>query len=132
MKRIIVTLMIAVGLATLAAASALTPAQAREPVTRDVAAAGAAAATRCADETVVIRGKQTPLRVVVRGASCSKARSLMRTYFHDIATRGCQEHGTARIFAYGHGWDCSFPIPALQIKAFAGCDRAVSAPIPGT
>lgn len=109
-------------LATPAAASALTLAQTREPVTRDMEAAAAAAATHCADETVVIHGKQTPLRVVVRGASCSKARSLIRPYFHDIATKGCQEHGTACIFAYRHGWDCSFPIPALQIKAFAGCD----------
>ena len=150
MKRIIVTPMIAVGLAAPAAASALAPAPAREPVTRDLVAAGAAAATRCSNETVAIHGKQTALRVIVRGASCSKARSLIRTYFHDIATKGCKEHGTACIFVYrgvicayvSKGWTCSLPLyPGESGGDFGGCARQMPPatvrvfarkPIPGT
>jgi hypothetical protein len=80
-------------------------------------------ASGCRNETVTYGGKPILLRFELRSVSCGKAHSLIRTYFHDIATQTCREHGTACIFIYRGWWDCSFPIPALRSKALAGCNK---------
>jgi hypothetical protein len=125
MRRLITILTIAVGLVTPAAALALSL-EAQKAAANNVATARATNATACPNETVAIQGKPTPLRFVLRHVSCSAAHKLIRTYFHDIATQGCQEHGTACIYVYSRGWDCSFPIPALHLAAVAGCDKALA------
>ncbi len=89
-------------------------------------ASGGRVASGCATETVVFSGKPITLRFVVHNVSCRQAHRLIRTYFHDVASHTCRDHGTACIFIYAGGWDCSVPDPALHSKAFAGCDRAAS------
>jgi hypothetical protein len=87
-------------------------------------------ASACAPETVFggrYAGELT-LRFVLRGrVTCSKAHSL--TYFHEMSTQGCRQHGTACIFTYEGGWSCSLPIPALKLKALAGCQTYSGQPV---
>ena len=112
-----------------AAASGLNSSQGHRAVADKVATGRARTTAACACETVAIGGKPTVLRLVVRGASRGRARSLTRISFHDIATQGCQEHGTACMFVYSDGRDSSFPIPALHINAFAGRETEASSQI---
>jgi hypothetical protein len=93
------------------------------------ASGGGKHAAACSNQTVAIFGKATTLRFVLHGVSCDKGHSLIRTYFHDIATKTCGGRGTTCIFEYPGGWDCSSPPPSFPTSAshrFAVCE-----PVPG-
>ena len=83
--------------------------------------------TACSNETVtVLEAKPiaVALRFVLHGVSCTKAHSLIRTYFRHQATPGyCLNRGNICAFVSG-GWTCSLPLSAGEGGGdFAGCVR---------
>ena len=85
------------------------------------------AAKGCSNETVtVLEAKPiaVDLRFVLHGVSCTKAHSLIRTYFRHQATPGyCLNRGNICAFV-GGGWTCSHPLYAGEGGGdFAGCVR---------
>ncbi len=87
----------------------------------------ARSSTACSNETVtVLEAKPIAVapRFVVHGVSCTKAHSLIRTYFRHQATPGyCLNRGNICAFVSG-GWTCSLPLYAGEGAGdFAGCVR---------
>lgn len=83
--------------------------------------------TACSNETVtVLEAKPiaVALRFVLHGVSCTKAHSLIRTYFRHQATPGyCLNRGNICALVSG-GWTCSLPLYAGEGGGdFAGCVR---------
>jgi hypothetical protein len=102
------------------------------------ATGGGRIVSACSNETVAVFGKPVTLRFVLLGVSCSKAHSLIRTYFHDATPRNCRNAGTACILTLPGHWGCSFTFAGVGAE-FASCfhspvDRfaayRVSAPAP--
>jgi hypothetical protein len=91
------------------------------------ATGGGRIASSCPNETVTVL-KQKPfavtLRFILHGVSCTKARSLIRTYFRHQATPGyCLNRDNICAFVSG-GWTCSLPLYAGEGGGdFAGCVR---------
>jgi hypothetical protein len=82
----------------------------------------------CSDETVtVLELKPVPvtLRFVVRGISCQRAHSLIRTYFRHEAKPGyCDGKGVICAYDPLGGWVCSLPgFVGEGGGDFAGCIR---------
>lgn len=91
------------------------------------ATGGGRIATACSNETVTVREAKpvaVTLRFVLHRVSCTKAHSLIRTYFRHQATPGyCLKHGNICAFASG-AWTCSFPLYAGEGGGdFAACIR---------
>jgi len=91
------------------------------------ATGGGRIATACSNETVTVlelKPVAIALRFVLRGVSCTKAHSLIKTYFRHEATPGyCRNRGNICAFVSG-GWTCSFPLYAGEGGGdFAGCIR---------
>ena len=90
----------------------------------------ATTAAGCSNQTVDVatHAGNVTLRFVLHGVSCSKAHTLIRTYFRHQATAGyCVKQGNICAFASG-GWTCSLPLYAGEGGGdFAGCSRS-----PGT
>ena len=84
------------------------------------ATGGGRIASACSNETVAVFGKPVTLRFVLQGVSCSKAHSLIRTYFRDATTKSCRKAGAACILAVGGGWSCSFRFAGVG-QEFAEC-----------
>ncbi len=84
------------------------------------ATSGGRIATACSNETVAVFGKPITVRFVLRGVSCNKAHSLIRTYFHEATNKSCRNAGTVCILALRGDWNCSFTF-AGEGPGFAGC-----------
>jgi len=81
----------------------------------------------CPNETVTVlelKPVAVTLRFVLHGVSCTKAHSLIRTYFRHEATPGyCRNRGNICAFVAG-GWTCSLPLYAGEGGGdFAACLR---------
>jgi Protein of unknown function (DUF4232) len=84
-------------------------------------------ASACPNETVTVlelKPVAVTLRFVLHGVSCTKAHSLIRTYFRHEATPGyCRNRGNICAFVSG-GYVCSLPLYAGEGGGdFAGCAR---------
>jgi hypothetical protein len=93
------------------------------------ATGGARIAAACSNETVMVLGPTlkpvaVTLRFVLHSVSCTKAHSLIRTYFRQETTPGyCRNRGNICAFVSG-GWICSLPLYAGEGGGdFAACLR---------
>lgn len=91
------------------------------------ATGGARIATACSNETVTVlelKPVAVALRFVLHDVSCTKAHSLIRTYFRHQATPGyCLNRGNICAYVNG-GWTCSLPLYAGEGGGdFAACIR---------
>jgi hypothetical protein len=92
------------------------------------ATGGGRIAAACSNETVTALELPKPvavaLRFVLHGVSCTKAHSLIQTYFRHEQTPGyCRNRGNICAFVSG-GWICSLPLYAGEGGGdFAACLR---------